>query len=167
MELHIYREGSNDRVVKDEAKDSILHYIRAPYKLFSNPPKEVYRGDPQKAPQIATITRDGHWRARYTVAFPGLEEVVIQYPSMFSNKSKFVVGTKEFAWTADEELQEVETGKVLARFDRNLFAIKKKGVMNIFGEGLEMVDIVVVTGITMQYRWEETRRDRRAGRIPS
>lgn len=162
MELHIYREGLNDRIVKNEAKDSILYYIRAPFKLFSNPPKEVYRGDPDKAPQIATIARDGTWRSRYTVTCLGLEEFVIQFPSMFTIKSIFVVGTKEFSWTSDQELQEVETGKVLARFDRRSFAIKKKGVMNIFGEGLEMVDIVVVTGITMQYLWEEIRHIQQA-----
>ena len=32
------------------------------------------------------------------------------------------------------------------------------GVLSIVGEGLEMIDIVVITAIAMQYHWEEIRR---------
>jgi hypothetical protein len=167
MEFHIYREGSYDRIVKDATKESLLYYIRAPRKWFSTPPKEVYRGDPSSAPQIAIISKQGNWCPDYRVAIPGTEDVVLKYPSAFSTKSKFMVGGKEFAWSADKELIEVNTDKVLARFARTGFAVKKKGVLSIYGAGVEMVDIVVVTGIAMQYSWEQSREQRRrAGALP-
>jgi hypothetical protein len=60
---------------------------------------------------------------------------------------------------------EVSSGKVLARFDRRVFSMNKKGVMSIFGQGIEMVDVIMLTGISMQYHWEEKRLNRARGKI--
>ena len=86
-------------------------------------------------------------------------------PSAFGGKSTFTWRGKEFAWDCDTELVEVSTGKVLARFDRRVFSMNKKGVMSIFGEGIEMVDVIMLTGISMQYHWEEKRLNRARGKI--
>jgi hypothetical protein len=72
-------------------------------------------------------------------------------------KSKFVVNGQEFAWKSDKELREVGSDVVVAKFERTRFSISEKGVMTIYGDGIERVDIVVLTGIAMQYRWEKTR----------
>ena len=50
---------------------------------------------------------------------------------------------------------------MIAVFSRRYFAVKKKGVLTISAPAMEMLDVVVMTGITMQYRWEETRQNRR------
>lgn len=81
---------------------------------------------------------------------------------MFGHKSKFSFGGREFGWDSDKELIETSTGKVLARFHRKVFSMRKKGVLSIYGEGTEMVDIIVTTGIAMQYLWEEKRRSNAA-----
>jgi len=98
MELHIYRQGSSDRLVKDESKESVLYFIESPYKWTYYPPKTVYRGEPAKAPEIATINRDKYFRPTYTIKFPGLSDVVMGCPSTFGGKSKFPWRGKEFAW---------------------------------------------------------------------
>jgi hypothetical protein len=36
------------------------------------------------------------------------------------------------------------------------------GVLRIKGTGMDMVDVVVATGITMQYSWDQTRKLRTA-----
>jgi hypothetical protein len=104
------------------------------------------------------MTTDGE---QYTVAFPGLVEVVIHPPrsGIFNTKSTFIVNGKEFAWKSDAELREVESGNVLAKFDRKMFSTSKKGVLTISGVGVEMVDIVLLTGVAMQYQWEQMRGD--------
>lgn len=61
-------------------------------------------------------------------------------------------------WETDQDLYDSETGKIVARFVRTGFGVKKMGVLSIVGEGLEMIDIVVITAIAMQYHWEEIRR---------
>ena len=165
MELHIYRQGTSDRLVKDGSKESVLYFIESPYKWTYFPPKTVYRGESAKAPAIATINRDGYFRPTYTVKFPGLADVVVGPPSTFGGKSKFTWRGKEFAWECDTELVEVSSGKVLARFDRKVFSMKKKGVISIFGVGIEMVDVIALTGISMQYHWEEKRLNRARGKI--
>src|SRR5271154_6564545 len=83
MELHIYRQGTNDRIVKDESKESVLYFIESHYKWSYSPPKTVYRGESAKAPQIATINRDGLFRPTSTIKFPGLADVVMGPPSKF------------------------------------------------------------------------------------
>jgi len=100
----------------------------------------------------------------YTLEFPGpgpgsVPKVMIMPPSggIFCTKSKFVVNGKEFAWKSDKELREVGSNVVVAKFERTLFSISEKGVMTIYADGIERVDIVVLTGIAMQYRWEKTR----------
>lgn len=155
MELHIYREGKIDRIVKDQSKESILYYIEAPYKYFSSPPKLVYRGRPPNAAQIATINAN---RQTCTITLPGLRDVIIDYPGVLHSKSKFNMDGRQFAWKSDQQLIEVESGKVLARFDRTMLAIHKKGVLTIYGDGMGMVDVIVITAIAMQYQWEEKRR---------
>jgi hypothetical protein len=160
MELHIYRENSHDRVVKDSSKSKTLYFISSPTKLFSSPPKQVYRSDSEIP--IATITREGGCHFRYVVTLqPGGEAITINHPSFFSSKSKFVYRGKEFAWKADKELVDLTTGNVIASFSRRVFAMKKKGVLTILETGMEMLDVVVMTGIAMQYRWERTRQQRR------
>lgn len=160
MELHIYRENSRDRVVKDSSKSTTLYFVSSPTKLFSVPPKQVYRGE--SGDPIATITREGSCNFRYVVTLHPSEEVItINHPSFFSSKSKFVYGGKEFAWKADKELIDLNSGDVIASFDRSHFAIKKKGVMTVLVSGMEMLDVVVMTGIAMQYRWERTRQQQR------
>jgi len=156
MTLHIYLEGRNDRCVKSANKETVVYYIRAPYKVSSTPPKEVYRGRPDQAPHIATITGDG---GRCVLEFPGLVEVIVNPPAggIFNTKSTFTVNGKEYAWKSDAELREVELGALLAKFDRKIFSTAKKGVLTISSAGFEMVDIVVLTGIAMQYQWEQMR----------
>lgn len=104
------------------------------------------------------MTTDGE---RYTVAFPGLVEVVVYPPrsGIFNTKSTFIVNGKEFAWKSDAELRDVESGNVIAKFDRKMFSTSKKGIMTISGVGVEMMDLVVLTGIAMQYQWEQMRGD--------
>jgi hypothetical protein len=166
MELHIYRENSHDRIVKDSSKSNILYSVSAPSKLFSRPPKEVYRGEFGK--HIATLTKEGHWAFRHIVTtHPAGEVIIINKPSTFSTKSKFVYHGKEFAWVADKELIDVISGEVIAVFSRRCFAVKKKGVLTIYPPAMEMLDVVVMTGITMQYRWEETRQNRRRANAAS
>ena len=158
MEFHIYREDSNDRSVKNKTKESVLYYIRSPWRFFSSPPKEVYRGELGKGSQIATIAKDGPGRSKYIIAFPGSQDVVVDHPGVFSNKSKFVFAGIEYVWDSDTKLIEVESGTVLARFERKVFAVKKTGVLSIYGKGVDMVDIIVLTGIAVQYRWQELRQ---------
>jgi hypothetical protein len=160
MELHIYRENSHDRIVKDSSKSNILYSVSAPTKLFSRPPKEVYRGE--FGQHIGTLTKEGHWTFCHIVTtHPAEEVIVINQPSTFSSKSKFVYHGKEFAWVADKELIEMISGEVITVFSRRHFAVKKKGVLTIYPAAMEMLDVVVMTGIAMQYRWEETRQKRR------
>jgi hypothetical protein len=157
MELHVYRENSHDRVVKDSSKSETLYFISSPTKLFSVPPKQVFRGE--SGDPIATITREGGCHFRYVVTIqPGGEAITINHPSMFSSKSKFVYRGKEFAWKADKGLIDLTTGDVIASFSRSRFAIKKKGVLTVSATGMEMLDVVVMTGIAMQYSWERTRQ---------
>ena len=61
-------------------------------------------------------------------------------------------------WETDENLYESETGKIVARFVRTGFGVKKMGVLSIFGDGLDMIDVVVLTAIVMQYHWEDIRQ---------
>jgi len=65
---------------------------------------------------------------------------------------------KEYVWETDENLYQGDTGKIVARFVRTGFGVKKMGVLSIFGDGLDIVDIVVLTAVAMQYHWEEIRR---------
>ena len=163
MELHVYRQNSQDRVIKSSSQDSTLYFILSPFRFFSTPPKQVYRGSSESDKHIATIVRDGHWRPRYIITTsPNGEDVVITHPGTFSSKSKFFFGGREFAWQADKELIDLSTGEVIARFNRSRCAIRKKGVLTVSVAGMEIVDVVVLTGIAMQYRWEATRRHKRA-----
>jgi len=96
----------------------------------------------------------------YTLEFPGLApNVVIVPPSggIWCTKSTFLVNGREFAWKSDKELREVGSDVVVAKFERKMFSISEKGVMTIYGDGVERMDIVVLTGLAMQYRWEQTR----------
>jgi len=87
---------------------------------------------------------------------------VIVPPSsgFWSTKSKFVVNGKEFVWKSDKELREVDSDKLVAKFERTMFSISQKGVMTIYVDEVERMDIIVLSGIAMQYRWEQTRDNR-------
>jgi hypothetical protein len=160
LKLHIHREGLNDRSVKAESQKTVLYYIRSPYTLSSTSPLKAYRGRPDQASHIADMKPAD---LSYTLEFPGPgPKVMIEPPSggIFCTKSKFVVNGKEFAWKSDKELREVGSDVVVAKFERTMFSISEKGVMTIYGDLIERVDIVVLTGIAMQYRWEKTRDNR-------
>src|SRR6202035_3571565 len=135
MELHIYRSGSRDRIIKDETKQDILYTINAPCAIFSSPPKPVFRG----SEQIATITKSGYFHPIYTIEFhpgsfrSGTGTLTILPPTgMFSSKSKFQYNGKEYIWSSDKELS--CDGKVIAIFERRGFALTKKGVLRIYDE---------------------------------
>jgi hypothetical protein len=156
MELHVYREGSHDRIVKDETKEEILYSIKAPFKLFSTPPKEIYRG----SEHLATITKEGYWHPEYSITLPSSTITLTLPTRICSSESTFTYNGREYMWKSDKKLS--CNGKIVARFDRKYFALTKKGILKIDGEAVKMVDVIVVTAIAMQYRWEETRRRRHA-----
>jgi hypothetical protein len=166
MELNIYRDGSRNRIVKDNTKQDILYTIKAPCALLSNPPKTVLQGT--QIQPIATITKSGCFHPTYTLELlpnslrPSPVTVTILPPSrIFSSKSSFRYNGREYIWHSDKELS--CEGRVIAVFQRKCFAWTKKGVLTIYGESEKMVDVIVLTGIAMQYRWEKTRNQRRAG----
>jgi hypothetical protein len=162
MELHIYRDGSRDRIVKDQTKQDILYTIKAPWALFSAPPKTVYRG----TSKLSTITKSGCFHPKYVIdLYPNSSgrnssTVSILPPTgWFSSKSTFEYNGKEYVWSSDKELS--CEGKVIAIFERKGFSFTKKGVLRIYGDNEMLIDVIVVTAIAMQYRWEETRERRR------
>jgi hypothetical protein len=57
-------------------------------------------------------------------------------------------------------LFDLYTGDIVARYERYPGG---PGVLKIRRSGMEMIDVVVATGITMQYSWEQTRKLRGAG----
>jgi hypothetical protein len=157
MDLNIYRENAQDRLVKDELKHRALYFIRSPPKIFSTPAKHIYRGDSELSPHIATICKNGHLMPRFDVKLED-QQVVLSRNKSDPKSTTFDVEGKEFVWETDQDLFEAETGKIVARFVRTGFGVKKMGVLTIVGDGLEIVDIVVLTAIAMQYYWEEIRR---------
>lgn len=166
MELHIYRDGSHDRIVKDATKQDILYTIRSPCAWFSSPPKPVFHGKEQ----IATINRSGYMYPTYIIhlesnSFRSIPcSLTIRPPGVFNSKSKFEYMGREYVWESDKELS--CEGKVIAIFERKI-AWTKKGVLRIYGEQQKMIDVIVTTAIAMQYRWEESRNRRRRGAVSS
>ena len=167
MELHIYREGCRDRIVKDNTKQNVLYTIGAPWAFFSNPPMAVFRGT-DGTEQIATITKSGYWNPKYIIELQANsllstpDTVTVLPPSwVFCSKSTFSYDGREYVWRSDKELS--CEGKVIAVFKRTCFSWRKKGVLRIDWESEKLVDVIVITAIAMQYRWEEKRSQSRAG----
>src|ERR1700738_1131078 len=157
MEFHIYRDGSG-RVVKDASKQNTLYFILASKQLFSTPPKQIYRGSSEASPHIASIKKNGRRKSQHVITMgPGKETIIINPPGWFSSKSKFFVAGKEFVWKSDKELVEAVSGITVASFKRKRFSISKKGVLTVTPAGMQMIDAVVVTAITVQYYWEAKR----------
>jgi hypothetical protein len=157
MDLNIYRENTQDRLVKDELKHRALYFIRSPPKIFSTPAKQVYRGDSESSPRMAKIRKNGHLFPQFCIKLED-QQVILDTNKRDSKSTTFDVDGKEFVWETDQDLYDAETGKIVARFVRTGFGVKKMGVLSIIGDGLEMIDIVVLTAIAMQYHWEEIRR---------
>lgn len=78
--------------------------------------------------------------------------------SLFSSERMFSFGGKEFKWQSDRQLIELGTEKVIASFERRMWAIKKKGVLTVSNDGMHMLDVVILSAITMQYKEQELRR---------
>lgn len=74
---------------------------------------------------------------------------------MFHTKCKFTYKGREYGWKYDKELYDLETGEVLAKHERYPGGC---GVLKIKRAGMKMVDVVVATGVTMQYSWDQTRK---------
>jgi hypothetical protein len=157
MELHIYREGNANRVVKDSAKLNVLYFCHTPHLLRSFP-KQVYRSSSETSQPLAAIEKDGYFNPSYILTGnPSQESIVIDPPGFFSEKSKFVFGGQEYFWKSDKELVEAASGNLVASFDRKKFSFNKKGVLTIMPAGMQMVDIVVLTALVLEYHWEERR----------
>ena len=153
MDFHVFRENSHDRLVKDGSKHRSLYFIRSPPTFFTTRTKHVYRGASESAPAIGTICKSG---PRFCIKLE--DEQVVLITNKTNSKSIFEFDGKEFVWETDRDLYEFETGKLLATFNRTGFGVKKMGILSVFGDGRDMLDIVVLTAIVVQYQWEEVRR---------
>jgi hypothetical protein len=163
MKLHIYPV---DGLVKDKFNNSIMYFIRRPRNPFPSRALEVFRGDPvTNAPRIATIKSQGFWSGDQKIIFLRDEmEIFLKYPRMFNSWSKFVVAGKEYGWNKNIELIELESMQVLARID---WASSPLGVLDICGDGVEIVDIVVLTAMVVSTRWEGTSRNHEKEAAPN
>jgi hypothetical protein len=90
-------------------------------------PKPSTAAAPKSHPRSPPST-ETNFSPPYTVTFQaGQPDVVINPPSTFSHKTKFVIGETEYAWKTDEELVEPQTRKGLAVFDGKMVSMKEKG----------------------------------------
>jgi hypothetical protein len=155
MDLHIYcvPGSSEDQIVKPSTKDSIIYYVGG--RASSRSPREFYRGNSKSAPKIATIRKEGYWKPDLKIEFERGEDIVIREIGVFSPKYRFWFKKKEYGWNQDLELIDVATKSIIAIFERRIFAWTKKGVLRISEKGLKMVDVIVVTGLSIQIRREE------------
>jgi hypothetical protein len=76
---------------------------------------------------------------------------------VFHTKCKFTYKEREYGWKYDKELYNLHTGELIAKYERYSGG---RGVLKIKAPGMDMVDVVVATGITMQYSWDQTRKMR-------
>jgi len=82
---------------------------------------------------------------------------VINPPGYFNKKSKFDFGGHQYCWKSDKELVEVASGNLVATFNRKKLSFNKKGVLTVMPAGMQMLDIVVLTALVVEYQWEEKR----------
>jgi hypothetical protein len=153
MQLDLFRTAKgNDIVVKETSEPGILYYIRISKRLFLAPSLTVYRGPSPSSPQLATVKKFGIFKTGYLITIlQGSQRGTIALKSrqILSSKRRFMFQGNEFVWTLDKELIEPRSRKVVAHFRTDM----STSGLNIGPEGLQMVDVIVATAITMRCIW--------------
>ena len=161
-QYHIYVEGVNNRIVKDPTKTRILYRFVHRVALFSFPPTEVYCPD-ESDRHVATIEREGRFNPKFIITLHPSGEVIVINPatSVFSSDRLFTYKNKQYNWCSDKVLSEVGTKNTIGVFERRIWAITKKGVLTLSDAGIDMLDAVILSAVTMQYKEEESRKRNR------
>jgi hypothetical protein len=171
MELHFYHEGSQTVTVRDPM-NAVVYSVHSPKSHFSKIPIRIYRDADPSPPnhlEFATISKSRHWHSEWVIKYE--EQNIMIFRHHFTSKSRFIFGDREFEWRGDKELMDLKRGEIIASFKRRKSDIgaesscgtEKIGTMVISNAGVGIVDVVVLTGIAMQRRWEKE-VDRRLGR---
>jgi len=71
-----------------------------------------------------------------------------------SRNSYFQYKSRRFKWNGTGKLK-TEFGEVVAKFDRDHFAIGRDGRLEIYKRGEDMVDIIVATLMMVLYRMHD------------
>jgi hypothetical protein len=71
-----------------------------------------------------------------------------------SRNSYFQYKSRRFKWSGTGKLK-TEFGEVVAKFDRDQFAIGRDGRLEIYKRGEDMVDIIVATSMMVLYRMHD------------
>ena len=165
MELQFYREDTHN-VTVSEGTNTVLYSIHSPKSQFSRTPIRIYRDelhDTSDYQEFATIEKSRHWHSDWVIKYEDQSIKILHHH--FTSKNRFIFGDREFEWIGDKELVDLKRGEVIASFKRchldsgmgNVCGVEKIGTMVISNAGVGIVDVVVLTGVAMQRRWEKSR----------
>jgi hypothetical protein len=160
MELIFYREDEQHTIVKRCSNSEILYLVHSPKLHFRKSPTRIYRGPlPFPTSPFAKISKVGHWNSQYVIKY-NEKEIEVSH-NAFASESHFVFGDREFMWRGDKELIDLKRGEVIASFqkcqselDTRKGKAGKFGTMVISNGGIGIVDVITMTGVAMQQRWE-------------
>jgi hypothetical protein len=165
MELQFFREDTQNVTVRDPV-NKVLYSIHAPKSHFSKTSLRIYRDEFDETSdhhELATISKSRHWHSDWVIKYE--DQSIRMSHHHFTSKNRFIFGDREFEWIGDKELVDLKRGEVIASFKRchfdfgmgNVCGVEKIGTMVISNAGLGIVDVVVLTGVAMQRRWEKSR----------
>jgi hypothetical protein len=153
MELKMFLTKELALVVKERSKPCVSYFVPPPRRrLFSTPPLKVYRGPSDWSPHRATLTKRRRWPLRWDITLEESHEtIVVRQQRLWGSLKLFTYEGKKYTWRDDVDLIDLQNGHIIAEI-RQTGSTDYGLVLTIYREGQEMMDIVVITAISMSRR---------------
>src|SRR5271170_3594874 len=153
MELKIFLTKELALVVKEWSKPCVSYFVLPQRRrLFSTGPLKVYRGPSEWSPHIATLTKRRRWPLRWDITLEESHEtIVLRQQRLWGSLKPFTCEGKKYAWRDDLDLIDLQNGHIIADI-RQTGSTDYGLVLTIYREGQEMIDIVVITAISLSRR---------------
>jgi len=155
--INFHRQGWVDRSFKDAETNDTLYFCECPPKWPGA--KFYFHRDGKGGPLHATITRKAFSTA-VTFRFANETQVNLEPRAYlgFSRKAYFNYGGKRYRWQGYKKLTAMESGDVIAKFNREFFAVGRDGQMEIYEGGRDMIDVIVGTCMMCLFRHQREER---------
>lgn len=140
-------------VVKERSNPCVSYFVPAPRRrLFSTPPLKVYRGPSEWSPHIATLVKRRRWPLRWDIVLEESHEtIIVRQRKLWDSLKLFTYEGEKYAWRDDVDLIDLQNGHIIADI-RQTGSTDYGLVLTIYREGQEMMDVVVITAISMSRR---------------